>query len=93
MICFIYKNECGPLKSLVTHFKVYHILLGPDSSYDYCEGSCTQPFQYLISFNRYVKIKQYNFHKNNSLPVSHQIPNIPNEFIYIIYIFYIKKFY
>lgn len=79
MICFKCKSECGPLKSLVTHFKIYHSL-GPDSSYDCCEGSCTQSFQYLSSFKRHVKIKHFNFPKNNSLLINSQTPNIQNEF-------------
>lgn len=78
MICYICNCECRKPQSLVIHFKVFH-LLGPDSSYDYCEDSCFQSFQSLCSFKRHVKNKHFKYPSIITVPIQNNFNHINTE--------------
>lgn len=69
MICFICKIIDPTLASLITHYKIIH-LLGPHSSYTCQENDCSQSFQTLSSFKKHF-IKKHIENCLNKTVVSH----------------------
>lgn len=66
MICFICEEQIPTLASLVVHYKIIHIL-GPYSTYTCKENNCSQSFQTLSSFKKYVLIKHTDTLENNEI--------------------------
>jgi len=66
MLCYLCQFNADSWKSLVYHFKIFH-LLKTDSNYTCCEGTCTQSFQCLASFKRHILHKHFpeNIPSNN----------------------------
>lgn len=56
MICYVCKFNTESWKSLVYHFKIFH-LLKFDSNYTCCEETCTQSFHNLATFKRHLHKK------------------------------------
>lgn len=56
MICYVCKFNTDSWKSLVYHFKIFH-LLKSDSNYTCCEETCTQAFLNLATFKRHLHKK------------------------------------
>jgi len=75
MICFICHVNTPTLPSLISHYKIIH-LLGPHSSYTCKENNCLQSFQTLSSFKKHVLVK-HKFENNIDETVA------PNEFTII----------
>lgn len=64
MFCYICEVHTPTLASLVTHYKVMH-LLGPYSTYTCKENNCSQSFQTLSSFKKHVLKKHIQHSTNN----------------------------
>jgi len=66
MFCYVCEVQTPTLASLITHYKVMH-LLGPFSTYTCKENNCSQSFQTLSSFKKHVLKKHINILKNNEM--------------------------
>jgi len=80
MICFICKKHLLTFASLISHYKIIH-LLGPHSSYTCSENNCTQSFQTLSSFKKHF-IKKHSIENhldksetNNEILINNDIVN------------------
>lgn len=73
MICFICNLYTSTLSSLITHYKIMH-LLGPHSTYICKENNCSQSFQTLSSFKKHV-IKKHMVKNNlNEIELQNKFP-------------------
>lgn len=66
MFCSVCEVQAPTLASLVTHYKVKH-LLGPFSTYTCKENNCSQSFQTLSSFKKHVLKKHIKTFQNDEM--------------------------
>lgn len=76
MICFVCKSNFSTLKSLVAHFKIFHLLKSQDT-YECLEQSCHQAFQCLNTFKRHIS----NKHTSHSLDIDNSTSSRDNVHI------------
>lgn len=77
MICFICYVNTPTLPSLISHYKIIH-LLGPHSSYTCRENNCLQSFQTLSSIKKHVLVR-HKFENNTDETVASNDFTIDND--------------